>query len=387
MADTEQLVVPLTAKTRDFERAFDRALSKANDNFQKIEKRGAESATKLDKSFGDVGKSIAGKMEVIFKPFMAGGILAAGVTAAAATLKEIASTVAEVGREAAKAGVSSKTWQQWAYVATATGANIDGVTDALKELNIRSDEFAKTGKGSAQEAFTRLGLTATDVANKIKDPSAFLDEIIAKLQTMDKAAQTRNLDELFGGTGAEQVSKLLGLSVSQIQTLRSEAATFSDEQIEAAKKIDAAWDTMTRNISVRLKQIAVEAAGVATKIIGVINEGGGAARDRAIAAYNSPDAQLKRLQDQRASIAKQIADTESNPFNAFKDAELRQLRASLAAVDEQIEELGGGSKELKAAFSSFPPSRSRWTRASNRRRDPPPASNRLLPRSRSLFRA
>ncbi|NKB83085.1 phage tail tape measure protein [Ochrobactrum grignonense] len=72
--------------------------------------------------------------------------------------------------------------------------------------------------GGAAEAFERLGYTASDVAERLKDPSAFLDEIIGKLQKMDKAAQARNLDELFGGTGAEELSKMLGLSVDQIKT-------------------------------------------------------------------------------------------------------------------------------------------------------------------------
>ena len=108
------------------------------------------------------------------------------------------------------------------------------MTDALKELNIRGDEFAKTGKGSAEEAFQRLGYTATDVAQKLKDPNRFLDEIIGKLQKMDAAVQTRILDEVFGGTGAEQMAKVLGLSVTEIQNMRNEATTFTAEQSQKA---------------------------------------------------------------------------------------------------------------------------------------------------------
>jgi hypothetical protein len=354
MADTEQLAVPLTAKTSDFERAFDRALKKANDNFAGIEKRGDASAKKLSQSFEGAGKSVADKMEGLFKPFMTGGLLAAGVTAAAGALKEVASTVAEVGREAAKAGVTTKVWQQYAYVAAAAGANIDGVTDALKELNIRSDEFAKTGKGSAQEAFTRLGLTASDVAQKIKDPSAFLDEIIGKLQTMSAEARTRNLDELFGGQGAEEMAKVLGLSVDQIRKMRSEAATFSDEQIEAAKKIDAEFATLWRNVTVYSKQALLSGVSYAEQLIGVISRlKGDDLIDRAKADALDPAKQLEALKARRDAVAREMQDVSENSLSPLKVTELRNLQNTLDALDQQIEELGGGSDELKAALSEL----------------------------------
>ncbi|BCH60417.1 hypothetical protein RvVAR0630_30410 [Agrobacterium vitis] len=350
MDDTQRLVVSLEARLNKYEKDMSRAAKATNDNFRKMEGRARQSAESMEKTMGNAASSIGSKLETMFAPLVRGGALVAGMGGATIALKEIANSVAEVDREARKAGVSSKVWQQWTYVATGTGMSIDGVTDALKELNIRGDEFAKTGKGSAEEAFQRLGYTATDVAQKLKDPSRFLDEIIGKLQKMDAAAQTRILDEVFGGTGAEQMAKVLGLSVAEIQKMRSEAATFTDEQIEAAKKIDREFSTMWRNFMVYAKQAAVESVNVASKVIGYINDPSNGARNLAVASYNSSDKQLQRLQTQRADLAKQIAETEANPLNALKETELRQLRAALAAIEDQIVALGGGSDELKAAL-------------------------------------
>ncbi len=355
MNDEQRLVVSLEARMNKYEKDMTRARNATNDNFKKMEGRARQSAQNMEKSIGGV----AGKIESMFIPLMRGGAVVAGIGAATLAVKEIANSVAEVDREARKAGVSAKIWQQWGYVATATGMTIDGVTDALKELNIRGDEFAKTGKGSAEEAFQRLGYSATDVAAKLRDPSRFLDEIIGKLQQMDAAAQTRILDEVFGGTGAEQMAKVLGMSVAEIQKMRSEAATFTDEQIEAAKRIDREFSTMWRNFTVYAKQAAVEGVNVASKIIGAINDPGGlisAARaegDRKIAANNTPEKRLERLNEQRARILRQIADTEANPFNVLKEAELRQLRASLSAIDDQIHEVTGGSEEFKQALKAL----------------------------------
>src|SRR5690606_41378600 len=130
-----------------------------------------------------------------FASFLRVGVYFAGVTVSAIAMGQIAESVAEVDREARKAGVSAKVWQQWHAVATATGMSIDGMTDALKELNIRGDEFARTGKGSAQDAFERLGYTVAAVAAKLQHPSLRLDEIIGTIQQLDRAAQTRILEE------------------------------------------------------------------------------------------------------------------------------------------------------------------------------------------------
>jgi muramidase (phage lysozyme) len=353
MDDTQRLVVSLEARLTKYERDMARARNATNDNFKKMEGRARQSAENMEKTMGKASASIGEKLQGMFAPLMKGGAVVAGVGGAAIALKEIANSVAEVDREARKAGVSSKVWQQWTYVAAATGMSIDGVTDALKELNIRGDEFAKTGKGSAEEAFQRLGYSATDVAQKLKDPSRFLDEIIGKLQQMDAAAQTRILDEVFGGTGAEQMAKVLGLSVAEIQKMRSEAATFTDEQVEAAKRIDREFSTMWRNFTVYAKQAAVEGVNVASKVIGFINDPTMGARDRRLAEYNSPEKQLERLQKQRDGILKAIEREKANTGNVLQQSELRNLETALSAVDDQILDLTGGSDEFKQALKEL----------------------------------
>ncbi|WP_119254383.1 phage tail tape measure protein [Shinella zoogloeoides] len=356
MDDTQRLVVSLEARMTKYERDMARARNATNDNFKKMEGRAQQSARNMERTMGRASASIGEKLQGMFAPLMRGGAVVAGVGGAAIALKEIANSIAEVDREARKAGVTSKAWQQWTYVATATGMSIDGVTDALKELNIRGKEFALTGKGSAEAAFQRLGYSATDVAQKLQDPSRFMDEIIGKLKKLDMAQQTLELDEIFGGTGAEQMAKVLGLSVAEIQKMRSEAATFSDEQVEAAKRIDREFSTMWRNFTVYAKQAAIEGVNVASKVIDFINnpgDPGGRKYKALIDRYNSPEEQLKRLQKQRAGIVAAIEREKANTGNFLQQQELRQLNAALSAVDDQIHEVTGGSDEFKQALKEL----------------------------------
>ncbi|MCV3766470.1 hypothetical protein [Rhizobium sp. TRM95796] len=267
------LVVDIEARVDKLEKGIAKANAAQRRGATEMENRARQSARKIEdsysRSFDRIGKTI----ENGFAAFSRGSAAVAGAGAAALAFKEIADSVAEVDREARKAGVSTKIWQQWAYVAKATGASVDGVTDALKELNIRGDEFARTGKGGGAEWFTRFGYSAEEVGRKLREPNDFLDELIGKIKQLDQAGQTRALDELFGGAG-EELAKTLGLSVEQIQKLRSEAATFSAEQIEAAKRINAEWDTMWANFTVRAKAAAIEGANIAASIAQSIRDAG-----------------------------------------------------------------------------------------------------------------
>ncbi|TPM61107.1 hypothetical protein FJ959_07380 [Mesorhizobium sp. B2-2-4] len=355
--DTQRLVVSLEARLNKYEKDMQRAGKATNDNFKRMEGRAKQFADNTEKALGKSFGNMAEKIEGAFTPFLRGGVVFAGVAGAAMAVKEIADSIAEVDREARKAGVSAKTWQQWQYVATATGASVDGVTDALKELNIRANEFALTGKGSGAEWFARLGYTADEVGKKLADPNRFLDEIIGKLQKLNAGSQTRALDELFGGTGAEQLAKVLGMSVEDIQRLRNEAATFTDEQIEAAKKIDREWDTVWRNFTVYAKQAAIEGVGVAQQIFKTLNgeylPGHQKMKD-AEAYYASDGFKLKQAQKQREQLLQDIANVEADPaLSGDGMGTLDALKKELEAVETEIVSLGGGSDQLKQALKEL----------------------------------
>lgn len=355
-ADEQRLFISLEARLSKYEKDMQRARNATNDNFRRMERRTKQFSDNMERMTGRAVDTLAGKIEGAFAPLMRGGAIFAAVTGTAMAVKQIAGSIAEVDREARKAGVSARVWQQWSYVATATGASIDGITDALKELNIRGDEFAHTGKGSAQEAFERLGYTATDVAAKLRDPNRFLDEIIGKLQMLDAAARTRVLDEIFGGTGAEELAKVLGLSVAEIQKMRSEAATFTDEQIEAAKKIDREFATLWRNVTTYAKQAAIEGVGIASSIISALRGEwlpGYAEMEERRRHYASDEFRLKRLQERRAEILKWIEDTEAAPDSWTKDFNLQSFRRQLEEVDAEIAKLIGTGEGLDRSLDQL----------------------------------
>ena len=195
-----------------------------------------------------------------------------GVTGVVAAAKEAASAIAEIGDQAKMAGLSAKAFQEWKYVAEQARIPVDAITDALKELSLRADEFATTGQGSAAEAFQRLGLTPQQVKEKLKDPSELLLLLIERTRRLgDTAAGIRIFDELLGGSGGERMVSLIeqgevGIR-NQIKAANDFGRVMSDEMIAKAVELDRQFNAVATTVGTTLKQAIVSAASAMSQFV------------------------------------------------------------------------------------------------------------------------
>jgi len=92
--------------------------------------------------------------------------------------------------------------------------------DGLKELSLRTDEFAKEGAGEAVEAFERLGLSSQQL-NAVSNDTAELFRLVRSRIADVQNASTRQriADELFGGEAGEQFTEFLSASSEEIERL------------------------------------------------------------------------------------------------------------------------------------------------------------------------
>lgn len=200
-----------------------------------------------------------------------------GVTAFIQAAKTAADAVANIGDEAKRAGMSAKAFQEWKYVAEQARIPVDAITDGLKELQLRADEFAVTGKGSAAEAFERLGLTPQQVKEKLKDPSELLLLLIDRTKRLnDTAAGIRIFDELLGGTGGERMVALIDRGSEGVRKLKSEASDFgnvlSDEVITKAQEIDRQFNLISTTVGNNLKSAIVTVVASLKDFVDQFNE-------------------------------------------------------------------------------------------------------------------
>lgn len=298
--DTEKLIVALEARMRDFERNFAKAGRTADKGFGQIERRAKQSGHKLESTMGAAAARVGG----VFKTFgvgLLGGIAAGGVAGIVGQIGQVAKGIAQIGDEAKRAGVSSRVFQEWATVAEQARIPVDAMIDGLKELSLRGDEFAVTGKGSAAEAFQRLGYTAEELKAKLADPSALLLEIIDRLGKFDKAAQIRISDELFGGSAGERFVELLDQGAAGIRTTIDEAHRLgnilSDDVITRAAEIDRQFQIVSQTVGTALKGAIVNAATALQQFIDSFR--------------NFEDQQTASLDAQLATIGKQQMDLEN----------------------------------------------------------------------------
>lgn len=201
-------------------------------------------------------KAAAGSLPSLFA--------AAGGTAMVSAAREAAGAIASIGDEAKRAGLSAKAFQELKFVAEQNRIGVDQLTDGIKELNLRSDEFITTGGGSAAEAFKRLGYSAGLLKDKLRDPSALFAEIIGRLGELDKAAQIRISDEIFGGSAGERFVELVAQGEDGIRRTVKAAndlgLVMSDELIEKATEVDRQFNIIATTVSTKLKGAIVEAA-------------------------------------------------------------------------------------------------------------------------------
>lgn len=290
MADDERLLISLEARITDFERKMAQAEKRGTRTYTKLRQDSAgatkgmeadmtRATTRINQALAQGGAQMGalGKTWAVgLVGGIAGGLAAAGLSGIITQVGDVARSVATVGDEARRAGVSAKVFQEWKFVAEQNRIGIDAMVDGLKELNLRADEFAITGKGSAAEAFARLGYGAEEVKRKLEDPSALLLEIIGRLEQMDSAAQIRIADELFGGTAGERFVELLDQGEAGIRATITAAndlgIIMDDELIAKAAQVDRNFNAIATTVGTALKSAIVSAADSLTDFINRFRE-------------------------------------------------------------------------------------------------------------------
>ncbi len=283
------------------------------------------SATDVATSFNRIKGMIGGAAGV------ATGIVSAS---AVAVIREAANAIASVGDEARRAGVGVQAFQELKFVAEQNRVAVDALTDGIKEMNLRADEFIVTGGGSAAEAFQRLGYSADKLKEKLKDPSALFTEIIGKLQQFDKAAQIRILDEVFGGTGGEQFLQLIRQGEKgirdQIRAAHDLGLVMDEELIKRAEEIDRKFNTIATTVGTNLKKAIVDAAGAFMSFTDSFR----AFEQQQTGSLLYRQSMLKGARD-RAS--KQAGTTEDQFLSIFG----RDSATEIAAIDAEMKEIQG----------------------------------------------
>jgi len=273
--EVERLVVSLEARLNQYERSFDRARRSTDSSMSAVEARVGRSRARVEqqmRGIGDSARTALGRLDsglgsigASFAGGFIGGALTQGLASIVPAIREATRSLSDLKAEAAEAGIDVEQFQALGYAARQSNVGVDALTDGLKELQLRADEFIVTGQGPAAEAFARLGYGADDLKTKLKNPSDLFLEIIGRLQAFDKAAQIRISDEVFGGTGGEQFVRFLDQGVAGIRLNMEEArklgVVIDKDLVEKGAELDRKFQTIADTINNRVKSAIVNVAG------------------------------------------------------------------------------------------------------------------------------
>ena len=200
----------------------------------------------MSKAKGIVGDAVGAIEKVL-------GAIGVGFSADALLEKihSVTEGMAKLKDASEKTGASVEQLSKLQFFASASGSNIDSVTNALVKL---SKGMVSAGNDAAPttQALKFLGLSAKDVAGNLKDPSELFGEISKKLIAyQDGAGKAAIAQALFGKAGAEMLPTLkkmaeLGDVEANVTTKQAEAAeAYEIEIAKLNRQKQTLWQTIT----------------------------------------------------------------------------------------------------------------------------------------------
>ena len=134
-----------------------------------------------------------------------------------------------ISKGAEKAGVSTKSYQEWSYVLERSGSSIDGLKNAMVKLDSAIE--------SNNKAFEELGLSSEALKNMSNED--VFNAVITGLQNVeDVSKRTTIASKLLGKGFGSDLGSLLNQSASETENLKNKAhelgGVLSDESLKSA---------------------------------------------------------------------------------------------------------------------------------------------------------
>lgn len=222
-----------------------------------ITRLGFEADTKAARKYEGAIKNVA---KVARRAAVALGAVSGATTA---LVVQFSNASSETLAWSNRLGVASNRLQSLGFAAQQYQITNEALTDGLKELSLRTDEFTSTAAGPAQEAFERLGLTVEELNAVSGNTGELFDLVRGRVADIqDVAARQRIADELFGGQAGEQFSEFLQISGDELERLENLAGTVGAvvprEVLQRAREFSRETNTLQATVGGFGKILAAE---------------------------------------------------------------------------------------------------------------------------------
>ena len=164
-----------------------------------------------------------------------------------------ANQVAEMGdridKMSQKIGMSRKSFQEWDYIMSQNGGNVETLQMGFKTLVTQIEGVQKGSKDSIS-AFRDLGVQVKDNNGKFRSADDIFNNTVRSLQKIENPTQKMILANRLFGRSAAELRPLLNQEAQAVDDLRKKAndmgLIISDEDVANSVKFKDTMDTFTR---------------------------------------------------------------------------------------------------------------------------------------------
>jgi len=241
--------------------------SEADKSIDSTTKKAESSGSKVGSAFSSIAKGAA----VVGTAAVAGA--AALGTAAYKMASDTAAAADEVDKMSQKLGMSREGYQEWDYVLSQAGVDINTMQTGMKSL-VKNMDATTEGNKTATANFEKLGLTVTDSSGKMKTQEQMFNETVTALQNMEDGTEKARLaQEMFGKQGQEMLPLLNG-EAGSIEELKNKAnelgMVMGDDAIDAGVKFTDTMDTMKRSLGGAINSLGATVMPIVQKVLDLI---------------------------------------------------------------------------------------------------------------------
>jgi hypothetical protein len=305
--ETEQLVVSLEARIRDFERNFEKANATATRNWTSITANSSRAARRLE---ADMAKASSG----VVASFTRMGVGIKGALAFAGVgvgLREVSTAIRGVVAEAAKLvdtaetiGVTTKALQELRYAGSQAGVEVGDLDGALAKFSKQIGD-ASRGGGDLNEILKANGIAVRDQAGNVR-PLIDLFRDYADLVSRASSAQEKNtLVTTAFGRSADDMGRMFDNGAAGIEAATAAAnrlgLVIDGGKLQRIADIDDKWDAFASTLSTSVKSSILSVVSGLDLLLDRMNK----VEDQE--DRNVHD-RLASVYDERNALGEQIAD-------------------------------------------------------------------------------
>ena len=294
-----------SSEFKDAEKAAD----KFGDEIKKTGKETEQAGAQFQK-VGEVLKNVGKAMTA------AAAAIGAGAVAAGKKIWDMANDTAAAGdtvdKMSQKLGLSTKAYQEWDYVLSQSGADIESMGAGFKTLTNLVDK-ATSGNDKAAASFEKLGISTRELKDLSREDIFALT--VKRMQEMGDTTERAALANTIFGKSGQGLAPLLNQTAEATQNLKDKANelgfVMSDEAVAASVKFTDSMDTLKRTFEGVKNSITSELLPGLTSItdgLALLLTGSDGAKDKIKSGANEIVTAIKKAIPQAIEALKTVLD-------------------------------------------------------------------------------